>query len=191
MGEAANRIVDEGLWKQRTNNDGVPQFRSFKQFCKEEIGMTAVHVYRAMKVAKHFTPEELTGVSGRNLRIALEVPTESRPALLERAKKGDSPAKLTEHANKLRGNRKPLPPPKNSITVALTQSKTKLKMYQLQKSGSAKVGETDGAKAATTLAQLPWAVMELANHVRALFRLGKKPNGELFLDVEFRRGEPA
>lgn len=189
LGSAANKIVEENLWKQRVNDDGVPAFRSFKQFCVAEIGMTSVHVYRAMKVAEQFTEAQISQLSGKQVRLVLEVPKEARQEVIEAAKRGEAGSTLTQRANELRGGRKPLPDPNRGITVAVTAGHTKLKMFKRPATGTTKVGETEGATPAKRLADAPWAVMDLSNKVRMLIRVSTKPSGEIVCDVEFRRGE--
>lgn len=189
LGTAANTIVTDSLWKQRVNDDGVPAFRSFKQFCVAELGLTAVHVYRAMKVSDEFTEGEITQLSGKQVRLVLEVPKESRQEVIAAAQRGESGGKLTQRANELRGGRKPLPEPSRGITVAVTTGHTKLKMFKRPNDSTTKVGETEGATPAKRLADAPWAVMDLTNKVRMLIRISTKPNGEIIADVEFRRGE--
>jgi len=189
LGTAANKIVTDNLWKQRTTEEGVPAFRSFKQFCVAELGLTAVHVYRAMKVSEEFTEGEIHQLSGKQVRLVLEVPKESRGSVIEAAKRGEAGSKLTQRANELRGGRKPLPEPNRGITVAVTTGHTKLKMFKRPSDGTVKVGETENAVHAKRLADAPWAVMDLTNKVRMLIRISTNPKGEIIADVEFRRGE--
>jgi hypothetical protein len=178
LGVAANEIAQNGLWKLRTNGKGVPTFRTFKQFCVEELKMTAVHVYRAIKVAEQFDEDDVKGLSGNQVRLMLQVPAESRSEVMEAAK------------NALRGKQKELPAPKAAVTVALAMKHSKLKMYKRATTGSAKVGDTEDAVRAKSIKESPWAVLDLSNKVRMIARLVVDLNGELVLDVEFRRGTP-
>jgi len=190
MGAAAQAIVDGDLWKQRVDGEGVPLFRSFKSFCKQELGLTAVHVYRSMEVAKEFTPEDIKNLSGKQVRVLLDVPREKREELTEHARGGEGAGKLTERANELRGKKpKELPEPKKSISVAITPGITKLKMFVKPNTGSAKVGDTETSKRAKRLADGPWAVMDMPNKVRGFFRIVQDKDGQLILVVEYRRGE--
>lgn len=191
LGQAATTIVTDNLWKQRADEQGTPKFRSFKQFCAEELGMTAVHIYRAMKVAEEFTEADLKLLSGRQVRLMLDVPKESRSEVLEAAKRGEAGSKLSDRANDLRGKagKNALPEPKKAITVAVTQGHTKLKMFKRPTAAGVKVGDTENATPAKKLADQPWAVLDLSNKVRMMIRVTTNPKGEMVADVEFRRGE--
>lgn len=190
LGMAANEIVKGALWKQRVGDDGVPTFRNFKQFCQAELKMTAQHIYRAMAVAAEFKETEIVALSGKQVRLVLEVPKEHRGEVMEAAGKGESTAALTDRANALRGGRKPLPEPTRAITVAVAPGHTKIKMYAKPNTGGAKALDIETAKRAKKLAESPWGYVDLTNKVRMILRVSLSPQGEVIADVEFRRGEP-
>ena len=190
LGQTANDIVTQGLWKLRTNKAGVPLFRNFKQFCAEEIGMTAVHVYRAMKVAEEFTEEQIQGLSGKQVRLVLQVPPDAREEVLAAAKGGEKTSALTERANSLRGGAKEIPEPKKAVTVAMAMGHQKVNLYKRPTTGGAKVGDTEDAVRAKSIKDAPWFVLDLTNKVRMLVKLSVDTKGELVADIEFRRGTP-
>lgn len=196
MGVAFSKISEEGLWKLRSDpKSGIPLFKSFKQFCTDELGLTPQSVYRSMDASKKLTEEQVRGLSTRQIRVVMQLPAgEQREQLLTEARKGAGAARLTERANQLRGGAPAAkaPEPSRAVTVAVTQGHHKLKMYKMPSTGGGRVGEEDGATRAKRLADGPWAVMELSNKVRMIIRLGSNSKtGELVADVEFRRGVPA
>jgi hypothetical protein len=193
FGMAIQKIAEEKLWMLRVDDEGVPKFRSFQQFCKEELATTRMSAHRALDVVKEFKDEsELENLSTRQVRLILDVPKEKRGEMIEAAKSGEAGAKLSERADKLRGGREKLPEPKKGTVVNIVMGRSRLKMYKRPTSGTAKVGDTTDAVRAKKISDSPWCVMDLPNKVRMLIRFGLDKQGEaLIAEVEFRKGEPA
>jgi hypothetical protein len=196
LGMAANRISEGGLWKLRCGPDGVPLYKSFKQFCTDEIGATPQHIYRAMDTAKHLTEDQVRGLSVKQIRVVMQLPAGSseREELLQDAKQGKGTKHITEKADQLRGKPTKVKPEespeiKKQVTIAVVQGHHKLKMYKRPNTGGARVGDTTDAVRAKKLADAPWAVMDFTNDVRMLVRVGLSPKGEVSCDIEFRRGK--
>lgn len=197
LGQALNKISDEGLWKLRIGVDSVPKFKSFKQFCTDELGSSPQHIYRAMNVAKHLTEEQVRGLSANQVRVVMQLPAgDQRDEILADAKQGKGRSKLTQKADALRGvpskaKADEAPEDKRQVTVAVVQGQHKLKMYKRPTTGGARVGDTTDAVRAKKLGDNPWAVLDLGtprSPMRLLIRVQPNPTGELVCVVEFRRG---
>lgn len=192
LGVAAKIISDGGLWKMRTAKGDVPAYRNFKQFCSEDLGMSSVHIYRAMGVADQFTEDDIIGLSGAQVRVVMQLPKDAQQAALDAAKAGEGTSALSERASALRGTKgAATPPPKKAVTVAVAMGIQKVPMFKRPTKRGAKVGDTDNATPATSLSEKPWLAIELTNKVRLLVRLDTNKDGELTASVEFRRGEQA
>lgn len=190
MGSAAQEIIQSGLWKLVADKAGKPLYRSFKQYAVEELKISPTHIYRAIDTAKNFTVEQLKGLSGQQIRVVLQVPPEERKQLLDAAKKGASTSQLTDRANALRGGAKELPPPKKAITVAVAMGHQQMKLYK-KPDGNGRIGDTENAKPAASMKDLPWGQIDLPNKVRMIVKLKLNAQGKMVADVEFRRGESA
>lgn len=189
MGAAAKAINEGQLWKMRFTKGGESCYRSFKQFCIEDLCMTPAHIYRAIGVAEQFTEDEVKGLSGQQIRVVMQLPAGARQEAIDAARSGEGTSTLSERAKALGAKPGEAPTPTKAVTVSMAMGIQKVAMYKRPKKPG-KVGDAENATPAKSISDKPWLAIELRNKVRLLVRLDTNKKGELVAAVEFRRGEP-
>ncbi len=190
LGAAAKTINDSGLWKMRITKGGTSCYRSFKQFCVEDLGMSPQHIYRAINTTEQFTEQEVKGLSGKQIRVVMQLPKEAQKDALSAAKDGEGTSALSDRAKVLGDKGADAPVPAKAVTVAVVMGIQKVALYKRPKK-NAKVCDPETAEVAKSISDKPWLAIELKNKVRLLVRLDQNKKGELVGTVEFRRGDPA
>jgi hypothetical protein len=94
LGRAILDIHDRQLWKVRSRQ-GRPAYKSFAQFSRTELGLSKVHAFRLMAVARAFSEEQVASFGTTKLALVLQAPPEHREALLSLAKHGASTRALS------------------------------------------------------------------------------------------------
>lgn len=188
LGAAAKVISDAGLWRMRKADNGLPMYRNFKQFLSEELGLSSTHVYRAIGVAEEFDEDELSGLSGAQIRVVMQLPKGQRSEVLDAAKGGERGVALSDRAAALSGKKDEAPPPTKAVTVALVPGIKKIPLFKRPKKAG-KSYDTENAVPAKSIADDPFGVLDASNNVQMRFRLVKDNKGNLFLSFEPRRGE--
>ena len=190
IGSAFKEIRDCHSWKMRMAKGNVSRYGNFGQFCVEELGMSKQHVYRAISVAEQFSPHQVKGLSGKQIRIIQMLAKEVQGEAITAAKNGEGTDALSQRAAGLQGDKStPTPVPSKAVTVAMAMGIQKVPMYARPKK-NAKVADTEAATPAKSMADKPWLAIELSNKVRLIVRIDQDKKGNLQATVEHRRGEP-
>lgn len=187
MGLVVRDIHETQKWKLRLR-DGKPAYRSFNQFCAEELPFSKTHAHTLMKVTEAFTRDVAVEIGVTKLGLVLKAPEENQPELMQAAMKdGVTERALEARVAELRGRTtretpESTPPEKRTITIAV---KPGSKTTPLFKKGS----KGESPKAAKRIADQPWTMVQLENNTRLFVRIATNSSGELVLKHEFRRGE--
>lgn len=182
LGVEIKRIVDGNLWKLRLDEAGKGLYRTFQQFCKQELSLSYTHANRLMKVAETFPKETMERHGIGKCSVALYLPKEARDQLLEGAE-GKSTSQLSDEAKAIRDGEIDKKPPKGSLTVAMAPGITEIPLMARPKNNARKSSD----KPAKSLSDDPWAVEALPNKVHCYYAVIKNKAGELVLRVERRR----
>lgn len=204
LGRALLDIFTPQLWKQRVSEDGKPLFRSFNQFCDQELGISHSQAYQIMQCAEHFSREQFLTVGQDKLVQILKIAPEKRTALLKAAKEG----KVTREQLREMVAREPQPVRTGQShggghLKATEAAREKRRQARAQKDGEVtavsalgrvkvplfarpKGGKKDDPKRAVALHQDPWGTEQLANDVECTYRVVKESRG-LVLVIERRR----
>jgi hypothetical protein len=194
-GQELQRIHDTGLWKLRQragSKNGGPAYKSFEQFCRDEVKLSRQHAYRLMAVTKGYTEKQLEQYGLSKLHLALQVPEELRSQVL-----GDGSAStrsMSEAARRLAQGetaaRHTPPVPKadkdRAVTVAIVPGITEVPMWKRPTGDWPKGKPTTPA---TSIKDEPWFRLPLTNDVVLTVRLTRTDKGEILAIVEHRRGK--
>ncbi|MDE2106023.1 MAG: hypothetical protein KGL39_52860 [Patescibacteria group bacterium] len=176
LGQALAENETKGLWKLRTNGGGAPKYRTFADWSRAETGLGRTQVWKCISVAKNFTAEQVREIGHTKLAIALQVPSQNRAELLEKAKAGASKRELEQVAAEIKENDKPevtVEPVERRMTVAVAPASVELELTGF-----------DGDPAAS-IESLPAVAFEmLPNGVAQKYTVFENEDGYLMLKVE-------
>jgi len=84
VGQTLARIVEGGFWKERRDENGLPKYRNFKEFAPAELGMSSVHCYRFINIARTISEEDAAKLTMNQARQVVHA--SNHPSLPEKAK---------------------------------------------------------------------------------------------------------
>jgi hypothetical protein len=194
LGEVLADVHDRQLWKLRVDDQGKSIYRSFDNWAKCECHIGSRWAAQLMDVATHFSREQIAELGPTKCSALLYLPEGAAREELAKQAGALSVARIKAavdvHPNKLtrrrQTGRKQMPrgrvatKEKLSI-VSVLDTKHKVALYRLD---SAKQSQLVRA---TSLADQPFGTLDLANEVRALFRLAVDSESRLVLAVSFKR----
>lgn len=90
------RKMRDHLWQQKLGEDGKPKYKSFEQFCVEELKFSKTYAYRLMSVVENFTPGQWRAYGPEVLKMLAGAPKEMHQSLLEKADKGATTRQLEQ-----------------------------------------------------------------------------------------------
>lgn len=115
MAVVLRRILVEQLWKHRTNADGSPRYRSFKEFVEVETDLLYTHAFKLAHIAA--AGAEAYGRFGlRKLYAIASAPEEAHAELVAACEEGESAVQIERRARAARSNTRSEPqaaPPLN------------------------------------------------------------------------------
>lgn len=177
LGIEIKHLHDEELWKARMIA-GEPQYKTWKQFCGTELGMSHQHAYNLMEVAGKFTREQVEQYGVAKLSIIASLPGEQRPAALAGAD-GKSKRQLADEAKEASGKGDKGDAGDKITFLARADKKTTLKF--LAASG-------EKGKPAQAIADEPWVEEEHENGVVSRYVIKQNNRtGNLELVITRRR----
>jgi hypothetical protein len=201
LGRAVAHVFDTGLWKMRVEVKGKVQsqkYKSWEQYCENELQITGATTYSMMKVSKAFTEEQVEKIGGTKLNIVLQAPDLDIPEIMKDVENGATAKVIKEKVKKARekagvekkhveGHKK-MPEkakPKESgrVTVALVTGKVKLDMFAKP---AKKLKDGEEMKIASKVEQEPIAIEELTNGVSRFYSVIRGSKG-LQLVIETKR----
>lgn len=201
MGQLVREIRDKHLWKQRSDENGKPKYKSFEQFCPNELGFSDNQAYRMMDVSERFTEEQVRKFGTTKLSLVLEAPKEDQDRILEeKVAKNASSAEVREAVKKARAEKKvttretgrkktpkgKAPPKKqakpgsarkDNITVASIEGTKTVKLFKKESPEvrAKRIGDT------------PTGTLELTNDVMMHFTVIEDAEGALVIKVRTKR----
>lgn len=101
LGNALHQAHQSGIWQARTKPNGQRRYLAWGDFTEHELGISQGYAHRLMHVAVQYTSEQVERLGAHKLYITLQVPKESRAALLEAAEQGATRQKLGEMADEI------------------------------------------------------------------------------------------
>lgn len=183
LGEALGKIQESSIWRLRKDENGKPAYVSFEQFLRAETGWTKKYAYRAMKVARVFTREQVQAFGHSKLGVLLELPEEQRAQLLETGE-GLSKRELEKEANAAKGTddeaAEPAPRVK-TVSLVIPDERHAIPLYASK--ANAETGEYERA---ADLDCKPQGTLETDNGVTITFRLSRQ-GGKLSIILETAR----
>lgn len=191
LGNAVKDIHDRKLYTQRSGVDGKPKYKSWLQFCQEELKMSDQHASRAMNVAAAFSKEDFEKIGVSKLSLIAKLPDDMQAEIIEKARAGlplaDVEREVRKHNPRATGTRKPASPSKpprapgpDELTAVVTKDKIKVALFARPKKKDAKPVR------AMTLGQDPFGTHELPNGVVMHVHVVKEARG-LVVHIEHRR----
>jgi hypothetical protein len=168
MGCELKRVHDVELWRLRRTTAGTVAHGTFGGFCREELGISSHYGYLLMQLAAKFSEQEVARIGPYKLRVVLQLADKAKAA--QTAGTSAAPAPSGDTAT-------PRPNPRtDGVTVALMPGVVELRALK----------RSNPAKRAKSIADDPWAKLELENAVELHIRLTSDADGLLFL-VEAKR----
>lgn len=184
--------MEADIQKARTNDKGVPVYKTYESFAAAELGMSRKYVHGLVQIAKEFPDpgDEVKRLGTTKLRLLVTAPPEKKAELLERVKQGE---KIGRRQLQAETGRKPDDKPKKgkketmgqTITVAAIEGKRTVKLYA--KPATKADFDVKTARAAKRLDDMPWGWLDMTNDVRLTFTLLKNAAGELILRTNVQR----
>jgi hypothetical protein len=103
LGQKISQIFKTKAWMARQDPEtGKPKYRSFNQFCAEELDLSAAYSYQLMDVASTFTEEQVRAIGASKIRPILRLPEAKRPELIARILRENlSKAQIQQEIEKL------------------------------------------------------------------------------------------
>lgn len=184
LGRAIRSNHDKKLWELRLDDEGNLVHRNFKQFCRDEFGLSHTHAYNLMDISATFTKEDVEKVGVTKLGLVLKAPEKHRSKLLERAKKGASKADMEQAVRRIKDRQSQGPPGKEHaerVTIAIAQKRKTMPLFKRP------TKKDELPVPAKRIADQPWAEWQLANDVKLMVRLTTNTKGDWVLISEFRR----
>lgn len=186
-------ICDAQTWKARRDSEGKVKYKTFDQFCMEELGFTSRYANDLMKIVASFTQKEVEAMGTAKLRLVLAAPADAQPAILENVRGGAGKTQIARevkaaNAASSTGNKKTPPPASDKdkkVTVALFQARQTVALY---KKAAAKTPVKDLVRA-KRVSEEPWGTLALDNDTTLKFTVTTTASGELKLIVEAKRNE--
>jgi len=177
LSQALRDIDEEKLWRHRVNSEGKKAYENFEQFARAELQMSRGHAYKAIAVAKVFSPEQIQKIGQSKLSlIAGFKDPEVRAALLKEVEKGTGKRGLQKKGRELAG-KEGAEDTEEKVTVALMMKRVRIPLL-------ARAGKDKPAK---RLADDPHGEIELTNGVTLKFRLQTSRSGQIELVVTPQR----
>jgi len=206
-------IYDRQIWKLRSEG-GKPKYRTVEAFCNAELGLSPVHAWKLMEVAKNFSSAEVEAFGTSKLGLLLQAPEKDRPAIRAAVESGASKATIEQEVRKAnkdrreqtgRDGKKKVQPKAgektksggvaqkrgrkasgNTITVASLVGNQTLPFYT-KASILAANGDRKGWKKAKKISEIPMTTMEMDNDVMMTLTLMENTDGTLKIKVDIHR----
>ncbi len=104
LGRELRELYDQKLFLFRLNEKGAPKYKTFVQFCSDELKMTTSSAFRWMDVSANFSRDEVRKFGHSKLALVVNLPPEKRMEALKGAEIGGtkSKAKLEQEVKELR-----------------------------------------------------------------------------------------
>jgi len=206
LGQKIREVYEESPWRLRRDDKSKPLYKSFGQFCAEEIELSAAYCYKLIDVAKFFTEQQVRSLGSTKLYPALKVPESDRPAFVTKIEKNSLSLRdiLTEvkqltPARRDTG-RRPTPDgtpggnrgqsrhlPEGALTVVIATGVKSLPMYCRPTTG--KITELGDQKKAKSIDDKPICVYDLPGDLRMIFQVLEGSTG-LVLKIETQKIDP-
>ncbi len=203
MGVELARMRDH-LWQQRAGEDGKPKYKTWNQFVAGEVEFTTGFANRLMRVVENFEQGVFERLGSKALMIIVGAPKEDHAALIAKAEEGATTRDLDEEVKRIREQKgiavidaegKPGRSPTSSATAASAKARKKeaaaitvgLKAEQVTLKAMARVKRGEPDRAAKTIEDQPYAVLECLNDVKIFVVLKMRPTGELEFKITAKR----
>jgi hypothetical protein len=201
LGAEIDAIHTEETWAQRMLEDGkTPAYKSFDQFCKQELGMTHGNAFELMDLSHHYDEGEIGEFGTKKLTLLLRAPEPSKAELKETIVRGgtvrevqaalkDAKVKhgLTDtkrDTGRTKTNAPATPKKRDKVSVAFAFANRTARFF------TRATLRDDEPKGAKRVAEEPMAYIELTNRVTLFFRLFQDPKGDLMLGMRVKRDDP-
>ena len=194
LGQAVKEVLDNRLWMLRTDQQGAPKYRTFKQFVVGELDMSYMQAHRLVQVSEGFTEEEMHKIGVSKCHVMLQVPKDKRAGLLSSAERGATMTQISNEVAKLTQNERPKPPTRTAppLTVAMAQGRVELPLFARPKGrhGFASEGaQKANPRPAMSITDDPFCVEMLPNEVMVTYNVAKNLDGSWVLIVQRRRAK--
>lgn len=194
LGQAVKSVLDNRLWMLRTDANGVPKYRTFKQFVVGELDMSYMQAHRLAQVSEGFTEAEMHQIGVSKCHVMLQVPKDRRAGLLASAEKGATLTQISNEVAKMTANERPKPPPRAalSLTVAMAPGRVELPLFARPKGRHGYASEAEqkaNPRPATGITDDPFCIEMLPNDVLVTYNIAKNLDGSWVLIVNRRRAK--
>jgi hypothetical protein len=194
LGQAVKSVLDNRLWMLRTDAQGAPKYRTFKQFVVGELDMSYMQAHRLAQVSEGFTEEEMTQIGVSKCHVMLQVPKDRRAGLLASAEQGATLTQISNEVAKMTANERPKPPSRTgqALTVAMVQGRVELPLFARPKGRHGYASEAEqkaNPRPAMGITDDPFCVELLPNDVLVTYNIAKNLDGSWVLIVHRRRAK--
>jgi hypothetical protein len=208
MGKALLHIRENGLWKLRKNRAGGQLFLGFQDCVTAELGIKQSWTSRIIRIAEHFTPEQIDEHGVTRLSVSLRLEPEKREKFFVATKELSARGpELAAMADKIKTEGKSIPrtvvPNKNPVTATGHPMKPKreppsrltydvplgqriLPMYKRPTVPGPMDKPTTPAK---SLTDDPWLTVEIAQDLFLSVRLRRNAEGDMQAIVDLKHSE--
>lgn len=203
LGRKIGEVFEAKDWRHRLDDKNKPLYRTFAQFCTEEIELSASQCYRLMDVSKSFTEDQVRKLGSTKLMKVLALREDERPALVAKIEREDlSVGAVVKEVKRLAperrdtgrrdvpagqpgGNRRL---PEGAFIVPMTTGSKSLQMFCRPRDGEDAL-EAQDRKKAKTVADKPMAVLDFPDGVRLIFQVIEGSTG-LVLKIDTKKVDP-
>ena len=201
LGRAIYAIYERRMYDVRRDPLGRSLYKTWDQFCYDELGYTPQYSYRLMWVSLEFSREDAESLGVSKLSMVLQVPKAERQKILDKARAGVTRDVLMEEIRKLAfhttrwredndkaGTLAQSSPATRSETATIPLGRHVLPLFARPalrpESGNEPGGPT---RRAATIGDDPWAVLQLADGNELYFVVVQDSAGKMELVVEVRK----
>lgn len=181
MGKHLKEIQDKQLWRLRKSADGLPQYTSFTNFVKGEIGWSLKSATNAIRICETYTPAQIESIGRSKLGILLQMNEEERSNLLD---SGEASKKTTRQLKESNDDgEKPVPKP--STTIVFDGTSQVIALYAKDQPK----GEDGPTKLADEIDDKPWGKLVSQSGLEVMFVVKKNRAGHLELHLSALRDD--
>jgi hypothetical protein len=211
VGLSIVRLRDH-LWQQRLV-EGKPKYKSWNQYVAEELEISTSLANRMIRVVQNFTQDQFVKFGVQVLKVLVAAPKEEHELLLAQAEKGATTRELEAEVRKIRDNngiavietgtteenkKKGRSSPSAATTAAAATARKKetaaitlgMKGEQATVRFLARTKPGEPERAAKTIEDQPYAVLECINGVNLYIAIKVRPTGEWEAKLTAKREEP-